>query len=134
LDVAGGFQINYAFQLIETVAGRLYVEVPFILTGAVRTSAAFGQVSTSVGSTIFLTPGVRWKFTPWSRLSLYAAAGGGLASFDGLYASTINGRKVAQLGRSSTGAFEFGLGLDTRGNLDGAVHHSLVMFGAGLHF
>ena len=55
-DVAGGFQINYAFQLLETVAGRLYVEVPFILTGAVRTSAAFGQVSTSVDS-IFLYAG-----------------------------------------------------------------------------
>ena len=82
---------------------------------------------------------------------MYAAAGGGLASFDGVYASRTSGRTVAQVGWSTTGAFEFGLGLDfrltrlvslrgeyrdaiTRGNLDGAVHHSLVMFGAGLHF
>ncbi len=150
-QISGGAQINYAFQLKETTAGRLYVEVPLIFTGAVRTSAASGLVSTSVGTTIFLTPGVRWKYTPWSRLSLYAAAGGGLASFDGIYTSSTIGRATTELGRRNTGAFEFGLGLDfrltrlvslrgeyrdaiTRGNLDGAVHHSLAMFGVGLHF
>ena len=151
-NVSGGAQINYAFQLKETVAGRLYVEVPLIFTGAARASVRSGVVTGSVGTTIFLTPGLRWKYTPWSRLSVYGAAGGGLASFDGVYALAANGRTVnSQVGRTTTGAFEFGLGLDfrltrlvslrgeyrdaiTRGNLDGAVHHSLVMFGVGLHF
>ena len=32
-NVSGGGQINYAFQLKETTAGRLYVELPLIITG-----------------------------------------------------------------------------------------------------
>ena len=150
-NVSGGFQANYAFQLKETVAGRLYVEVPFILTGGVRSSIRSGVNVGSVGTTVYLLPGLRWKFTPWSRLSLYAAGGGGLASFGGVYASVNSGRTESRIGRTTTGALGFGLGLDfrltrlvslraeyrdaiTRRNLDGATHHSLVMFGVGLHF
>jgi opacity protein-like surface antigen len=150
-NVSGGGQINYAFQLKETVGGRLYVELPVILTGSVRTYAGSGLVSTSVGDTIFFTPGVRWTFHPAHRLSVYAAAGGGLGSFGGVFTSVNAGKVERRVGRTTTGAFGFGLGLDfrltrlvslrgeyrdaiTRGNLDGAVHHSLVMFGVGLHF
>ncbi len=152
-DIGGGAQINYAFQLKETVAGRLYVELPLTFTGEVRTTAASGRTSASVGATIFFIPGVRWSFHPAHRISLYAAAGGGLASFDGVVATSFGGSGTgrAQVGRSTTGAFGFGLGVDfrltrlvslrgeyrdaiTRGSLDGAVHHSLVMFGVGLHF
>jgi opacity protein-like surface antigen len=150
-NVSGGLQINYAIQLKETVAGRLYLELPLIVTGGVRSNVASGLVTSSVGSTIFLTPGVRWKFTPVSRVSFYAAAGGGIGSFSGHYAAVGGGNVIAETGWKTTGAFGVGGGIDlrvtrlvsfrgeyrdamTRRSLDGAVHHSLVMIGVGLHF
>jgi opacity protein-like surface antigen len=152
-NVGGGLQVNYAIQLKETVAGRLYLELPLIVTGAARSNVAAGFVTSSVGATIYLTPGVRWKFTPASRISFYAAAGGGIGSFSGTYVSSsgVPGSVVADVGWKTTGAFGVGGGVDfrvtrlvsfrgeyrdvmTRGNFDGAVHHSLVMIGVGLHF
>jgi opacity protein-like surface antigen len=119
--------------------------------GGVRSNVAAGLVTSSVGSTIFLTPGIRWKFSPASRVSFYAAAGGGIGSFSGHYAVVGGGNVIAETGWKTTGAFGVGGGIDfrvtrlvsfrgeyrdamTRKSLDGAVHHSLVMIGVGLHF
>jgi hypothetical protein len=149
--VHGGGQINYAIQLHETVAGRLYLELPLVLTGGATSTVAPGAVTNSVSGAIFFTPGLRWKFSPAHRLSFYAAAGGGLGSFERTYNFVGGGQVVTDVGRVTTGAFGIGAGIDvritrllsfraeyrdamTRGNIDGAVHHSLFMFGIGLHF
>jgi hypothetical protein len=150
--VHGGGQINYAIQLHETVAGRLYVELPLVITGGSSATVAPGTVSATHGDTIFFTPGVRWKFSPLSRVSFYGAVGGGIGSFEQVYSvvSSKNG-VVSGKGRTTTGAIGFGGGLDfrltrlvslrgegrddvTRGNIDGSAHHGLFMFGVGLHF
>ena len=149
--VHGGGQINYAIQMHETVAGRLYLELPLIVTGGIRATVAPGSVTSSVGNTIFFTPGVRWKFSPASRVSFYAAAGGGLGSFHGSFSQVTGPTVVSGVGRRTSGAFAIGGGVDlrltrlvslrgeyrdamTRRSVDGAVHHSLVMVGVGLHF
>lgn len=149
--VSGGFQANYAIQLKDTVAGRLYLELPAVLTGGTRATVANGSVTASVSDALFFTPGARWKFSPLSRVSFYAAVGGGIGVFDRSYTAVGGGQVVAETGSVSTGAFGFGAGVDfrvtrlvsfrgeyrdamTRGNIDGAVHHSMFMFGVGLHF
>jgi hypothetical protein len=149
--VHGGGQINYAVQLHETVAGRLYLELPLVVAGGIRSTVAPGAVTSSVGNTIFFTPGVRWKFSPASRVSFYAAAGGGIASFSGVFSEVSSGSVTNGVGRRTAGAVGLGGGVDlrltrlvsfraeyrdqiTRRSLDGATHHSLVMFGVGLHF
>lgn len=150
--VHGGGQINYAIQLHETVAGRLYLELPLVITGGSRSSVVPGVVSSSSDDTIFFTPGLRWKFSPANRVSFYAAAGAGLGSFD-RSTSFVGGFWMvsSEHGRVTTGALGFGGGIDlrltrllsfraegrdavTRGNIDGSVNHGLFMFGVGLHF
>jgi opacity protein-like surface antigen len=150
-NVSGGGQINYAIQMMETVAGRLYLELPLVIMGGVRATVEPGRVSSSVGTTFFFTPGARWKFTPASRVSLYAAAGGGLAAFHGVFSERGGNNVSGGVGGRTSGAFGFGAGLDfrltrlvslrgeyrdvmTRRSVDGSVHHSLIMFGVGLHF
>jgi opacity protein-like surface antigen len=150
-NVSGGFQANYAIQLKETVAGRLYLELPLVLTGGTRATVANGSVTAAVSDALFFTPGLRWKFSPLSRVSFYAAVGGGIGVFDRNYTAVGAGQVVTDSGSVTTGAFGFGAGVDlrvtrlvsfrgeyrdaiTRGNIDGAVHHSLFMFGVGLHF
>jgi opacity protein-like surface antigen len=150
-SVTGGGQINYAAQVLERTAGRLYVELPLVITGGTRAVVSNGSVYSSVGGTVFFTPGVRWNFNPAHRTSFYAAVGGGIAYFNGSSKSVVNGTRVVDVGGKTAPAFGFGGGLDfrltrlmslraeardevTRGNIDGAAHHSLFMIGVGLHF
>lgn len=150
-SVHGGGQINYAVQLHETVAGRLYLELPLVITGGARTRIVTGTVSTSSSDTVFFTPGLRWQFSPHNRVSFYAAAGGGVGSADRHFTEVGKGGVSIQNERRTSGAFDFGGGLDLRltrlmsfrgevrdevmgSTVDGAVHHTLFMFGVGLHF
>jgi opacity protein-like surface antigen len=112
---------------------------------------AAGTVEGSVRNNIFFTPGVRWKFTPASRVSFYAAAGAGLASFGEDFGLVQRDLVSGSIRRVTTGALGFGAGIDirltrlvslraegrdlvTRGNIDGSANHSLLMVGAALHF
>jgi hypothetical protein len=70
-------------------------------------------VSSSSGFDVFFTPGVRLKISPQSRVSLYGAVGGGLASFTNTQ-STIAPAVSITTGRVTTGALDFGGGLDLR--------------------
>jgi hypothetical protein len=144
-------QINYAIQLHEGSAGQLYLELPVVIAGGVEGRVGGGAVVGSVRNTVFFTPGARWKFTPASRVSFYAAAGAGLASFGQNYGFVGNGVVLGSVNRVTTGALGFGGGIDvrltrlvslraevrdgvTRGNIDGSANHAFVMAGAALHF
>jgi hypothetical protein len=73
-NVSASGQINYAMQLKENSAGRLYLEIPVLL--GVRTEGSVSNIVTgSVKTGVYITPGVRFNFTVHPRLSLYAAAG-----------------------------------------------------------
>ncbi|MCX6630275.1 MAG: hypothetical protein NTW28_21870 [Candidatus Solibacter sp.] len=145
-------QINYAAQLRETSAGRLYLELP-LLIGGHATGTVAGTVHGSAGGVFFFTPGLRLNIAPHSRVSFYVAAGVGPAAF---------GESLTEVGkgfvRSSTGwtvsvAADFGGGLDfrltrlmslrmeardfvTRKGLGGAQghHHPIYGFGVGFHW
>ena len=73
-------QVNYAAQLRETTAGRLYLELPLMFGGHASGTVA-GTITGSAGGMFFFTPGLRLNLTPHSRVSFYAAAGAGPAAF-----------------------------------------------------
>jgi len=71
-------QANYAVQLHEESSSRLYLEFPLLINGAVIEYPVGSSTATQVGGRLFFTPGIRWKWMPGSRWSLYAAGGAGI--------------------------------------------------------
>ena len=151
-EVGVSAQFNYAFQAIQR-AVDLYVELPLVINGRDAGLVTAGTVSGSSGIDLFFTPGVRLKFSPESRVSLYGALGGGLGSF-GAYESVTSSRGISLSStRTTTAALDFGGGLDfrltrllslrvegrdfvTRSGLGGSagMHHTMVQFGIAFHF
>ena len=106
-------QINYAMQLRETGAGRLYLELP-VLFGGQASGTVSSTVTSSAGGMIFFTPGVRLNLSPHSRVSFYAAAGVGPAAFDETKTVVSKGYVSASTGWTVSAAVDFGGGLDLR--------------------
>lgn len=151
-QVGGSLELNYAAQIHESAAGQLYIELPLFLNVVTRDDIGPGGISDSVRDSIFFTPGVRWRFTPASRVSFYASLGGGLASF-GNTRRVISSGGISNLNSRTLaiGALAFGAGLDfrltrlmslrfegrdavTAARYDGASHHTFFLFGVGFHF
>jgi hypothetical protein len=107
-------QLNYALQLREAQAGDLYLELP-LLFGETLNGVIDTTVRSSNRDQIYFTPGARWRFTVLrSRVSIYAAAGGGVASFSRNVDIVGNGTVSASSSRTESGAFDFGGGIDFR--------------------
>jgi hypothetical protein len=109
-------QISYGYQLHAFSAGTLFLELPTLWQfGGNVAAAAPGNLASFRRTNWFFTPGVRFKIPTPTRISFYAAIGGGVATFNEMDAR-INGQLVA----SSTGdsgfspAFDFGGGIDFR--------------------
>ena len=105
------FGINYGHRFLGTKIAALYGELEFVAIPNRALTAASATVPQNYAS-LYLTPGVRLKFLPASRLSPWAAIGGGY----GLYqqsAQLSNGQNTTNkfLNR---GVFEYGGGLDYR--------------------
>jgi len=155
-SVGGGGQFNYAFQVLQRSVD-LYVELPLIVsardTGVVTSTngTATTSVAASTSLQVFFTPGVRVKISPESRVSLYAALGGGLLAYGANQIST-NGQNVrVSNATTTTGALDFGGGVDfrltrllslrfdlrdfvTRAGLAGVAGRNHAMFGFGVAF
>jgi opacity protein-like surface antigen len=146
-------QINYAFQLRETSAGRLYLELP-LLFGGHATGTVAGAVTGESGGMVFFTPGVRFNVAPHSRVSFYVAGGLGPVAFDESKTVVGNGLVSSDIRWTIAGAIDFGGGLDFRltrlmslraeardfvvsgkhlGGQDG-YNHPIFGFGVGFHF
>jgi len=105
------FGINYGHRLVGAKIAALYGEVEFVAIPNRPVTAANATVPQNYAS-LYLAPGVRFKFFPSSRLSPWAAVGGGYALY----------QESAQLsnGQSTTnkflnrGVFDYGGGLDYR--------------------
>ena len=147
-----GIQFNYAVQLHETRAGQLYLELPLLIAAQVRSTVGPG-VSDTVKDSIFLTPGVRWRFTPQKRVSFYAAGGAGIGSFGTTNSYVGQGTVSNTIDRTTTVAVGFGGGIDfrltrllslraegrdfvSRAGLggEGGHNHAFFMAGIGFHF
>ena len=92
--------------------GAFYLELP--LAAVFHDSNRIGpNIVSSDRNIIFFTPGVRWKLWVHSRVSFYAALGGGLASF-GASVSTV-GPGISNISSRTNGpAIDFGGGIDFR--------------------
>jgi hypothetical protein len=105
------FGINYGHRFLATGIASLYGEIEFVAIPNRSLTAATATVSQNYAS-LYLTPGLRLKFFPRSRLSPWGAIGGGY----GLYqesAQLSNGQNTTNkfLNR---GVFTYGGGLDYR--------------------
>jgi opacity protein-like surface antigen len=105
------FGINYGYRFAGTKIAALFGEIEFAAIPNRALTAASATVPQNYAS-LYLTPGVRLKFLPGSRVSPWAAIGGGY----GLYQQSTqlsNGQNTTNkfLNR---GVFEYGGGLDYR--------------------
>ncbi len=105
------FGINYGHRFLGAKIAALYGEIEFVAIPNRTLTAATATVPQNYAS-LYLTPGLRLKFFPGSRLSPWGAIGGGY----GLYqqsAQLSNGQNTTNkfLNR---GVFEYGGGLDYR--------------------
>src|SRR5260370_12122275 len=101
------FGINYGHRFLEAKIAALYGEIEFVAIPNRALTAGSAHVPQNYAS-LYLTPGVRLKFLPGSRLSPWAAIGGGY----GLYqqsAQLSNGQNTTNkfLNR---GVFDYGGG------------------------
>src|SRR5260370_8165930 len=101
------FGINYGHRFLDAKIAALYGELEFVAIPNRALTAASATVPQNYAS-LYLTPGVRLKFLPGSRLSPWAAIGGGY----GLYqqsAQLSNGQNTTNkfLNR---GVFDYGGG------------------------
>ena len=144
-------QLDYSVQLHETGLGALYLELP--LAVVFHASSVVGPgVTSSEHDIIFFTPGIRWKLWVHSRVSFYAALGGGLASF-GSNTSSVGAGITSTSSRTAGAAMDFGGGIDfrvtrlisircegrdyvTRSDAGGfsGVNHAALDLGVGFHF
>ena len=75
------FQVNYGHRFFGGQKAAVYGEVNFV-------ASPLREISTSVTSathdfaSLYITPGIRVKFLPGSRLSPYLALGGGYADYE----------------------------------------------------
>ncbi|HTS60557.1 MAG TPA: outer membrane beta-barrel protein [Candidatus Acidoferrales bacterium] len=116
-SVGASGQFNYAMQLKEGTAGRLYLELPLLIgarASGVEVSGAGVVVTGSVQTGLYFTPGVRFNFTLHPRVSLYAMGGVGLASFDENQTVINKGSVAVTTGWTTSFAGAFGGGLDFR--------------------
>jgi opacity protein-like surface antigen len=107
-------QINYALQLRETSAGRLYLELPLLFGGHSSGIVSSASVTGSSGGNVFFTPGVRLNIAPHSRVSFYVAGGLGPVLFQESNTVVASGLVNSNIRWTIAGALDFGGGLDLR--------------------
>jgi len=83
LEIGAGytFQATYARQLTKSEKIALYFEVPFLATPLVDVRSGDPAAPQNYAS-LFVTPGIRFKFRPDERVSPFSSIGGGYARFD----------------------------------------------------
>ena len=106
------FQVNYGRRLVGSRNVALYGEVNFVASPVrdVTTSLSF---ATHDFASLYITPGVRVKFLPASRLSPYVAVGGGYADYE-QSTKQIDDRPNTAPRELARGVFDFGAGFDVK--------------------
>ena len=112
LDPGSGvaLQVNYARRILNSRKVALYGEIHFLASPQRQISSTAGAATHDVAS-LYVTPGLRLKFLPTSRVSPYVAVGGGYADYE-QSTTELNGHPNAAPRELSRGAFDFGAGAD----------------------
>ncbi len=114
LNISKGltFQATYARLLKDSSKVGVYFEVPFVATPSTDVASANTSVPRNYAS-LFVTPGVKFKFRPEKTASPFFAVGGGFARFDESESLVNNAPNPGPRG-TTTGVFQFGGGLDVK--------------------
>lgn len=107
-----GLQANYAHHLQSWGNLALYAEVN-LLASPLREVVSGVSSATRDVSSLYLTPGLRLKLFPHSRISPYALIGGGLAWYEQSQRQ-LDGATNPAPRELLRGAFDFGGGTDLR--------------------
>jgi opacity protein-like surface antigen len=113
LEIGTGltFQLNYAQRLADLGVASLYFEVPFLATPSTSVTSSNFLVPRNY-ATIFITPGLKLKLLPGSRVSPFGAVGVGYARLTASTSLTNGQPNTAGDLAANHGAFDFGGGVD----------------------
>jgi opacity protein-like surface antigen len=114
LDAGSGvaFQVNYGRRILGGGKWALYGEINF-LASPLREVSSSVTTATNDFASLYLTPGIRVKFRPSSRISPYAVVGGGYADYEQSF-TRIDGRPNQAPRQLARDVFDFGAGVDVR--------------------
>ena len=112
LDAGPGvtFQVNYGRRFLDSNNVALYGEINFVASPLREVSTGIGTATHDFAS-LYVTPGIRVKFRPTSRISPYAVVGGGYADYEQSLAR-IDGRPNQASRELARGVFDVGAGVD----------------------
>ena len=112
LDAGSGvaFQVNYGRRIANRNAVALYAEVNFIASPLRDVSSTIKTASRDFAS-LYVTPGIRVKFRPTSRISPFVVVGGGYADYEQSL-TRLDGRPNKAPRELARGVFDFGAGVD----------------------
>src|SRR6266404_7820919 len=107
-----GLQVNYGRRFFSARRVALYGEVDFLASPLRNVSSSVTSATRDI-ATLYITPGVRMKIFPTSRVSPYLAVGGGYADYQ---QSTfqLDGQINPASRQLSRGTFDLGGGFDVR--------------------
>jgi hypothetical protein len=104
--------VDYGRRIVNGGTVALYGEINFIASPLRDVSTAITAATHDFAS-LYVTPGIRVKFQPGSRISPYAVVGGGYADYE-LSLTRIDGRPNQPPRELARGVFDFGAGVDVR--------------------
>jgi opacity protein-like surface antigen len=112
LDAGSGvaFQVNYGRRFLDSNKVALYGEINFVASPLRDATTGIGTATHDFAS-LYVTPGIRVKFRPTSRISPYAVVGGGYADYEQSL-TRIDGRPNQASRELARGVFDFGAGVD----------------------
>jgi opacity protein-like surface antigen len=113
LDVGPGvdFQVNYGRRFVGRNKWALYGEINFVASPTARQITSSVTTATHDFASLYITPGIRVKYHPASKISPYAFVGGGYADYEQSF-TRLDGQPNQAPRELSRGVFDFGAGLD----------------------
>ena len=106
------YQVNYGRRLLKGHLVALFGEINFVASPLRDVSGAVGAATHDFAS-LYVTPGIRLKFRPSSRISPYTAVGGGYADYE-QSVKQIDGQPNQAPRELARGVFDFGAGVDVQ--------------------
>ena len=112
VDAGSGvaFQVNYGRRFLSGNKWALYGEINFVASPLREISSSVNTATHDFAS-LYITPGIRVKFRPASRISPYALVGGGYADYEQSL-TRLDGSPNQAPRELSRGVFDFGAGVD----------------------
>ena len=112
LDTGSGvaFQVNYGRRFFKGRKVALYGEIN-ALANPLRDVSSSVPTATHDFASLYLTPGIRVKFLPTSRISPFALVGGGYADYE-QSTTRIDGQPNSVSRELARGVVDFGAGVE----------------------